>query len=244
MQDFEGRAEFVANFVDKDNSDGNGHGTHVAGTIGSKTYGVAKKTKLLGVKVLNAQGSGQNSGILAGMEFVIKDAGGRGCAKGVSVNMSLGGGRSDSLNQAGAKIVQAGHFLAVAAGNDGADASQYSPASEQSACTVGATDKDDSLATYSNIGASVDLLAPGSQITSTWKGGGTNTIDGTSMAAPHVAGLAAYYLGLGEKPSGMCEFLASKALKGAITRLPSSTKNLLINNNSQGGRNATSFHRF
>ncbi|UNI19515.1 hypothetical protein JDV02_005697 [Purpureocillium takamizusanense] len=241
--EFEGRAKFLANYVDKDNTDGNGHGTHVSGTIGSKTYGVAKKTKIFGVKVLDAQGSGQNSGVIAGMEFVAKDGPGQACPKGVVVNMSLGGGKSDAVNQAAANIVKAGLFLAVAAGNDAADASGYSPASEESACTVGATAKDDTLATYSNFGTIVDVLAPGTDITSTWPGGKTNKISGTSMASPHVAGIGAYFLGLGQKASGLCEYIAQHSLKDTITSVPSGTKNLLINN-GQGGGNGTSIRRF
>ncbi|KAJ6440120.1 serine protease precursor protein [Purpureocillium lavendulum] len=241
--EFEGRAKFLANYVDKDNTDGNGHGTHVSGTIGSKTYGVAKKTQIFGVKVLDANGSGQNSGVIAGMEFVAKDGPGQSCPKGVVVNMSLGGGQSSAVNQAAANIVKAGLFLAVAAGNDGADAAGYSPASEESACTVGATAIDDSLATYSNFGAVVDVLAPGTDITSTWPGGKTNKISGTSMASPHVAGIGAYFLGLGQKASGLCEYIAQNALKDTISGVPSGTKNLLINN-AQGGGNGTSFRRY
>lgn len=176
------------------------------------------------------------------MEFVAKDGPGQSCPKGVVVNMSLGGGKSDAVNAAAAKIVEAGLFLAVAAGNDGADASGYSPASEASACTVGATAIDDSLAPYSNFGSIVDVLAPGTDITSTWPGGKTNKISGTSMASPHVAGIGAYFLGLGQKASGLCEYIAQNALKDTISGVPSDTKNLLINN-AQGG-NGTSFRRF
>lgn len=228
--DFEGRAKFLANYADKSDTDGNGHGTHVAGTIGSKTYGVAKKTTLFGVKVLDANGSGKNSGVIAGMEFVAKDAAGQKCPKGIVVNMSLGGGYSKVVNAAAAKISQAGLFLAVAAGNSGEDASGYSPASEESACTVGATTRTDVLATYSNIGSIVDVLAPGSNITSTWIGGKTKSISGTSMASPHVAGIGAYFLGTGQKVEGLCKFIASQAIKDTVTDVPSSTVNLLINN--------------
>ncbi|OAQ71883.1 subtilisin-like protease [Purpureocillium lilacinum] len=232
--DFEGRAKFLANFVDQDNTDGNGHGTHVSGTIGSKTYGVAKKTSIFGVKVLDASGSGTNSGVIAGMEFVAKDGPSQSCPNGVVVNMSLGGGKSDAVNQAAANIVKAGLFLAVAAGNDGADASGYSPASEPTACTVGATVSDDSLATYSNIGSLIKVLAPGTDITSTWPGGSTNKISGTSMASPHVAGIGAYFLGLGQKAEGLCDYIAQTALKDVISGVPGDTANLLINN-GQGG---------
>ncbi|UNI24386.1 hypothetical protein JDV02_010136 [Purpureocillium takamizusanense] len=232
--DFEGRAKFLANFVDQDNTDGNGHGTHVSGTIGSKTYGVAKKTSIFGVKVLDAGGSGTTSGVIAGMDFVTKDGPSQSCPKGVVVNMSLGGSKSEPVNQAAANIVKAGLFLAVAAGNDAADAAGYSPASEPTACTVGATVIDDSLATYSNIGSLVKVLAPGTDITSTWPGATTNKISGTSMASPHVAGLGAYFLGLGQKTEGLCGYIAQHALKDVISGVPSDTANLLINN-GQGG---------
>ncbi|KDN67528.1 putative subtilase [Colletotrichum sublineola] len=240
--DFEGRASFLANFADDNDIDGQGHGTHVAGTVGSATYGVAKKTKLFAVKVLDSNGEGTNSGVIAGMDFVASDAAGRnGCSKGVVVNISLGGQPSQAVNQAAAAIVEAGHFLAVAAGNEAADASTSSPASEDSACTVGATDIDDSLAVYSNFGADIDVLAPGTDIESTWPGDTTNTISGTSMASPHVAGLAAYLLGLGSAPSNpvkLCSYIASTALDGVVGQVPRSTANKLIHNGFGGNGTA------
>ncbi|KAI5860521.1 peptidase S8/S53 domain-containing protein [Durotheca rogersii] len=234
-EEFEGRATFLANFADDDDdTDGNGHGTHVAGTIGSKTYGVAKKTTLFAVKVLDANGSGTNSGVIAGMDFVAQDAESQDCPKGVVVNMSLGGATSRAVNQAAASIVDAGLFLAVAAGNEATDASSSSPASEESACTVGATTIDDELAEYSNYGSVVDILAPGSDIESTWNDGTTNTISGTSMASPHIAGLGAYYLGLDAAPvEDLCSFIAQSALSGAISNVPRNTANLLANNGEE-----------
>lgn len=172
-RDFGGRASQIKSFVNGENTDGNGHGTHCAGTVGSNTYGVAKKTLIYGVKVLSNQGSGTNSGILAGMNHVVTDSRQRNCPKGVIVNMSLGGGRSSALNQAAASIVNAGLFLAVAAGNDNTDAYNFSPASEPSACTVGATTTNDQRSSFSNYGSVVDIFAPGSDILSTWPGGGT-----------------------------------------------------------------------
>ncbi|KAI4861625.1 peptidase S8/S53 domain-containing protein [Hypoxylon rubiginosum] len=230
-EDFEGRATFLSNQVDSDNTDGNGHGTHVAGTIGSKTYGVAKKTQLFAVKVLDASGSGTNSGVIAGMDFVAQDASGQNCPKGVVVNMSLGGSTSTAVNSAAASIVDAGLFLAVAAGNSATDASTFSPASEESACTVGATTVDDELASYSNYGSVVDVLAPGTDIESTWNDGSTNVISGTSMASPHIAGIGAYYLGLDASPvASLCEYIAQTALSGIVADVPSGTANLLANN--------------
>ncbi|KAM0201616.1 hypothetical protein ACHAPI_001661 [Fusarium lateritium] len=228
--DFDGRATFLKNFAGGSDGDGQGHGTHVAGTIGSTTYGVAKKTSLFAVKVLGDDGSGTNSAVIAGMDFVAGHADEKTCPKGAVVNMSLGGEFSDAVNKAAASIVDAGLFLAVAAGNEAADASGSSPASEASACTVGATTRNDTLAYYSNFGDVVDVLAPGTDILSTWPGGKTNTISGTSMASPHVAGLAAYFLGLGEKAEGLCDYIVSAAIDGVVANVPSGTVNKLINN--------------
>lgn len=128
---------------------------------------------IYGVKVLSDAGSGDTSGILAGMDFAIEDSQQRSCPKGVVANMSLGGGYSASLNQAAAKMIQSGVFLAVAAGNDATDASNTSPASEPTVCTVGATDSSDNLSSFSNYGSVLDVLAPGTDILSTWPNGGT-----------------------------------------------------------------------
>jgi subtilisin family serine protease len=230
--DFEGRATFAGNFVDSDDTDGNGHGTHVAGTIGSATYGVAKKTSLFAVKVLDSEGSGSTSGVVAGIEFVASDAAKRSCPNGVVANMSLGGGYSASINRAAAALVDAGVFLAVAAGNDNANAADYSPASESSVCTVGATDSRDRKASYSNYGSVVDILAPGSDILSTWIGGRTNTISGTSMASPHIAGLGAYLLALegSKSPAELCNYIKTSAISGAISGFPSGTTDRLAFN--------------
>jgi subtilisin family serine protease len=229
--DFGGRATFAANFADSSNTDGNGHGTHVAGTIGSETYGVAKKTRLFAVKVLGSDGSGTTSGVLAGINFVATDAPKRDCVNGTVANMSLGGGHSASINNAAAALVDAGVFLAVAAGNDNANAANYSPASEPSACTVGATDRNDAKSSFSNHGPVVDVFAPGTSILSTWIGStsATNTISGTSMASPHIAGLGAYLLGLlgPRDPEALCAYIKDTAVTGAITGLPRSTSNRL-----------------
>ncbi|KAJ4302487.1 hypothetical protein N0V88_002633 [Collariella sp. IMI 366227] len=233
-QQFGGRATWAANFADSSNTDGNGHGTHVAGTIGSSTYGVAKKTKLYAVKVLGADGSGTTSGVVAGINFVAQDAPNRSCPNGTVANMSLGGGYSASINNAAKALVSQGIFLAVAAGNDNQNAANYSPASEASVCTVGATDKNDAKSSFSNYGSVVDIFAPGSSILSTWIGGtsATNTISGTSMASPHIAGLGAYLLALlGPKtPAELCNYIKTSAISNAITGLPSGTTNKLAYN--------------
>ena len=201
--------------VPSDYNDGHGHGTHVAGTVGGKddgigVVGVAPGASLWAVKVLGDNGSGSTAQVIAGIDWVASMA-----ATIKVANMSLGGGYSQSINDAVAKLVSAGVFVAVAAGNDGIDASNASPASEPSAFTVSAavdTDGtaggfgasssygfDDTLASFSNWGAVVDAAAPGVNIYSTWKGGGYNTISGTSMASPHAAGAAALYIA--ENPS-------------------------------------------
>lgn len=167
------------------------------------------------------------------MEFVVDDAPNADCPNGVVVNMSLGGGFSDAINEAAEAIVDAGIFLAVAAGNDGADAADYSPASAPSACTVGATDDSDALASFSNFGSLVDVLAPGVDIVSSVPGGGEEALSGTSMASPHVAGLGAYLLGNGASVEGLCDTIASSAIEDAISGVPSDTVNLLINNGNQ-----------
>jgi subtilisin family serine protease len=167
------------------------------------------------------------------MEFVVKDAAQRDCPNGVVVNMSLGGSFSQGVNSAAAAISQAGLFLAVAAGNEAANAANSSPASEPSACTVGASDERDQIASFSNFGRAVDVFAPGVDIESTLPGGQTGSLDGTSMASPHVAGLAAYFMSLGQKADGLCDFLAQNGLRGAISGVPNGTANVLINNGNQ-----------
>jgi subtilisin family serine protease len=163
-------ATFLANYAgDGSNTDGNGHGTHCSGIIGSKTYGVAKKAKLFGIKVLDASGFGANSGVLAGINFAVNDQAARtGCTAGSVGSMSLGGSKSTAINSAAANAVASGLFLAVAAGNDAANASDYSPASEPTVFTVGATDSSDYIGYFSNYGSIVDAFAPGVSILSTW----------------------------------------------------------------------------
>ncbi|KAJ9165267.1 Subtilisin-like protein [Coniochaeta hoffmannii] len=236
---FEGRATFLYNAVDSSNTDGNGHGTHVAGTIGSAAYGVAKKTKLYAVKVLDSSGSGTTSGVIAGMNYVTTDAKTRSCPNGTVANMSLGGGSSTSINSAAKAMVSAGVFLAVAAGNDNTNAANSSPASEPSVCTVGATTSSDARASYSNYGSVVDIFAPGTNILSTWIGStsATNTISGTSMATPHITGLGAYLLTLlGKKtPTALCQYIVDTAQSGILSGIPSGTVNKLAFNGNPSG---------
>ncbi|KAI1119486.1 proteinase T-like protein [Nemania sp. NC0429] len=235
--EFEGRATWLANYADSSNSDGNGHGTHVAGTVGSKTYGVAKKTQLYAVKVLNASGSGTTSGVIAGMNFVTSDSATRNCPKGSVANMSLGGSVSAALNSAGRAMINAGVFLAVAAGNSNTDASTSSPAGEPLLCTVGATTSSDTRASFSNYGSVVDIWAPGQDVLSTWNNGGTNTISGTSMASPHITGLGAYLLSTEgfRAPQALCSYIASIGTSNAISGIPSGTVNKLAFNNNPSG---------
>jgi len=195
--DFGGRAIWGTNTVDNSNSDGNGHGTHVAGTVGGSKWGLAKGVTLVAVKVLNAGGSGTTAGVIAGVNWVVNDVndkqkyGKKAPAKGVG-NMSLGGGRSTTMNNAVNAAVEAEVVMAVAAGNDYNNACNYSPASAELAIGTGASDNSDSMAYFSNYGTCVDIFAPGVGITSAWIGGtnSDNTISGTSMAAPHIAGIA------------------------------------------------------
>jgi subtilisin family serine protease len=191
--EFGGRAVSGYDFVDNDPNaiDCNGHGTHVAGTVGGTTYGVAKSVSLVAVRVLDCGGSGTTSGVIAGVDWVTTNA-----QKPAVANMSLGGGISSALDTAVTNAINSGVTFAVAAGNSNRDACKFSPARVPAAITVGATTNTDARASYSNYGSCLDLFAPGSSITSAWytSNTATNTISGTSMATPHVAGVAALYL--------------------------------------------------
>lgn len=175
-----------------DTEDCNGHGTHVAGTIGGTHYGVAPEVTLHAVRVLGCDGSGSNSGVIEGVDWVTKNA-----KKPAVANMSLGGGASSALDEAVDNAIQQGVTFVVAAGNEDADACGSSPARAKDAITVGSTTKTDERSSFSNKGKCVDLFAPGSDILSAWytNDTATNTISGTSMASPHVAGVVAVYLG-------------------------------------------------
>jgi subtilisin family serine protease len=223
--DFGGRAAVAYDAIGGNGQDCNGHGTHVAGTIGGAAYGVAKGVKLRAVRVLDCNGSGTNSGVIAGMNWVASNHSSPAVA-----NMSLGGGYSSSVNSAANSLASSGVFLAVAAGNSGADACNSSPSSAANTTTVAASDSSDAKASWSNYGGCVDLYAPGVNITSDWLNGGTNTISGTSMASPHVTGVGALYKATyGDASySTIRSWLTSNASSGKISGNPSGTPNRLL----------------
>lgn len=230
--EFGGRARTGYNAVFLGSSrDCSGHGTHVAATVGGETYGVAKGVSLVGVKVADCRGSASLSAILKGLDWVVKDAA-KAPATPAVANMSIGGSRSYALETAVVRAVASGITITAAAGNDGKDACGGSPASVPQALTVGATDAEDRRARFSNYGPCVDLSAPGVGITSAWKDSTTATAraSGTSMAAPHVAGVAALILarGTARTPAQVSEELLHSAVSDQIAGLPASTPNLLL----------------
>ena len=187
---FGGRASNVFDAFGGTGQDCNGHGTHVSGTIGGSTYGVAKSALLRGVRVLNCNGSGSTSGVIAGVDWVRQNR-----INPAVANMSLGGGVSTALDSAVNSLSNSGVAIAVAAGNSNANACNSSPARAANAITVGATTSTDVRASFSNFGTCLDLFAPGQSIVSAWITSNTATasLSGTSMASPHVAGVAALY---------------------------------------------------
>ncbi|MFJ6557946.1 S8 family peptidase [Streptomyces luteogriseus] len=228
-QQISGRASHGYDAVDGDNnaSDGNGHGTHVATTIAGTTYGVAKKAKIVGVRVLNNSGSGTTAGVIAGIDWVTQNHSGPSVA-----NMSLGGGASATLDTAVRNSIASGVTYAVAAGNSSTTASSSSPARVAEALTVGATTSTDAKASYSNYGSTLDIFAPGSSITAGWHTSdtATNTISGTSMATPHVAGAAAVYLAghTSSTPAQVATALVNGAVTGKVTSAGSGSPNRLL----------------
>ncbi|MEW2529815.1 S8 family serine peptidase [Streptomyces sp. NPDC047071] len=228
-KDFGGRAVSGFDAVDNDDNadDGNGHGTHVAGTIAGSAHGLAKKAKIVAVRVLDDRGSGTTEQVVAGIDWVTKNH------KGPSVaNMSLGGGADEALDEAVRKSIASGVTFAVAAGNESSDASQGSPARVKEAITVASSTKDDQQSDFSNFGSAVDIYAPGSDITSDWNTGddATKTISGTSMATPHVVGAAALYLAAhpDAKPADVAKALTDGATPDKISNPSEGTPNKLL----------------
>ena len=211
----------------QNSNDCNGHGTHVAGTVGSSTYGVAKSVRLYAVRVLNCSGSGSNSGVIAGVDWVTANH-----VKPAVANMSLGGGASSALDNAVQNSIAAGVTYAVAAGNSNVDACGSSPARAANAITVGSTTSSDARSSFSNFGTCLDIFAPGSSITSAWHTSdtATNTISGTSMASPHVAGVAALYLqnNTTASPATVTNAITSTATTGVLTSIGTGSPNRLL----------------
>jgi subtilisin family serine protease len=225
--DFGGRASFGFDAFGGNGADCNGHGTHVSGTVGGTTYGVAKGVSLVAVRVLDCNGSGTTSGVIAGVNWVTASH-----AANAVANMSLGGAASTSLDTAVTNSINSGVVYSVSAGNNNKDACRYSPARVPAALTVGATASNDYRASYSNYGACLDVFAPGSSITSDWYSSDTaiNTISGTSMASPHVAGVAALYLQAhpGSTPPVVSSAIVTNATTGVVINAGRNSPNRLL----------------
>ncbi|MHB9863394.1 S8 family peptidase [Streptomyces sp. YIM S03343] len=228
-QDIAGRASYGWDFVDNDATaqDGYGHGTFVATVAAGTTYGVAKKAKVVAVRVLGNDGSGTTSGVIAGVDWITANH----VADSVA-NVSLGGSASTTLDTAVKNSIASGVTYSIAAGNSGALASAYSPARVATAITVGATTSSDARAGYSNYGSTVDLFAPGSAITAAWNSSDTATYtgNGTSFAAPHVSGAAALYLTAhpGSSPAAVASALVNGATSGVLTGIGTGSPNKLL----------------
>lgn len=215
-------------------NDCGGHGTHVAGTVGGTIYGIAKGVTIHPVRVLNCAGSGSTAGIVAGMDWVAQNR-----VLPAVANMSLGGGASTALDQGVARLTAAGVTTVVAAGNDSSNACNYSPARAPSAITVGSTTSSDAMSSFSNYGSCVDIFGPGSSVTSAWNSSNTstNSISGTSMASPHVAGAAALYLA-GNPNATVAQVTAAllaNASSNKISGIPSGPNKLLYTIGLSGG---------
>ncbi|WP_432126045.1 S8 family peptidase [Streptomyces sp. bgisy082] len=227
--DFGGRATDGFDAIDNDDTaqDGNGHGTHVAGTIAGTAHGVAKKAKIVAVRVLDDNGSGTTEQVIAGIDWVTENHQGPSVA-----NMSLGGSADPALDEAVKKAIASGVTFGVAAGNESSDAGQGSPSRVPEAITVASSTKDDQQSSFSNFGSVVDIYAPGSDITSAWNDSdtGTKTISGTSMATPHVVGAAAVYLGghPDATPAQVAEALVGGATADKIGNASPGTANKLL----------------
>jgi subtilisin family serine protease len=207
--------------------DCNGHGTHVAGTVGGSTYGVAKAVSLYAVRVLDCSGNGTDSGVIAGIDWVTANK-----VRPAVANMSLGGGASTALDNAVTNSIDSGVTYAVAAGNDGLNACSYSPARAAAAITVGSTTSTDARSSFSNYGTCLDVFAPGSSITSSWNTSdtATNTISGTSMATPHVAGVAALYLqgNTGASAATVRDAIVNTSTANVVTNAGTGSPNRLL----------------
>lgn len=229
-QQFGGRASYGYDAVDGDNvaQDGNGHGTFVAGVAVGSTYGVAKSANVVGVRVLDNNGSGTTAGVIAGVDWVTANA-----VRGRSVaNLSLGGGASTTLDAAVRRSIAAGIPYTIAAGNSGVNAANTSPARVTEGLTVGATGNTDARASWSNYGSVLDLFAPGVSITSAWRTSNTATYtgSGTSFSAPHVAGAVALYLAAnpGASVSAVNSAIIDSATTGKVTSPGSGSPNRLL----------------
>jgi aqualysin 1 len=226
---FGGRATKVFDAIGdgQNGNDCNGHGTHVSGTIGGSTYGVAKSVSLHAVRVLDCSGSGTTSGVVAGVDWVTRNH----ISPSVA-NMSLGGGVDTALDNSVANSIASGVTYAIAAGNSNANACNSSPSRVAAAITVGSTTSSDARSSFSNFGTCVDLFAPGSSITSSWNTSdtATNTISGTSMATPHVTGVAALYLqgSPSATPATVRNAIVSSATSGVVTSPGTGSPNLLL----------------
>lgn len=227
--EFSGRASAGYSAINDGNGaqDCNGHGTHVAGTVGGERYGVAQDVALVAVRVLDCNGSGSNSGVIAGIDWVTQNASGAAVA-----NMSLGGGNSTALDQAVRNSISSGVTYVVAAGNDNANACTGSPNRVAEALTVGSSTSGDVRSSFSNYGSCVDLFAPGSSITSSWhtSNTATNSISGTSMASPHAAGAAALYLEdhPSASPAAVNAALVGAATPNKLSSIGTGSPNLLL----------------